>query len=99
MLYEPCPNPRLLDLVHRGWARLLGHLRDSTFASSPAARSDSVEEHAEHPASSSSAAPTRSRSSWPPATTAPRRSTPTDPRHSVDALASRHLRTTDGGTP
>ncbi len=46
VLYEACPNPHLLDLVHRGWARLSG-LRDSTFAFVPARARESVEEHAE----------------------------------------------------
>jgi DNA-binding GntR family transcriptional regulator len=45
-LYRPCPNPHLLDLVHRGWARLSG-LRDSTFAFVPGRARESVEEHAE----------------------------------------------------
>jgi DNA-binding GntR family transcriptional regulator len=43
-LYERCPNPHLLDLVHRGWARLSG-IRDSTFAFVPGRASHSVEEH------------------------------------------------------
>ncbi len=46
MLFEPCPNPHLLDLVHRGWARLSG-LRDSTFTFVPGRAQHSVEEHAE----------------------------------------------------
>ncbi|MFT4258150.1 GntR family transcriptional regulator [Microbacterium sp.] len=45
-LYEPCPNPHLLDLVHRGWSRLSG-IRDSTFAFVPGRASHSVEEHGE----------------------------------------------------
>jgi DNA-binding GntR family transcriptional regulator len=45
-LYRPCPNPHLLDLVHRGWSRLSG-LRDSTFAFVPGRARESVEEHAE----------------------------------------------------
>ncbi|WP_309064696.1 GntR family transcriptional regulator [Microbacterium sp.] len=44
VLYEPCPNPQLLDLVHRGWARLSG-IRDSTFAFVPGRARHSVEEH------------------------------------------------------
>ena len=44
VLFEPCPNPHLLDLVHRGWARLSG-LRDSTFAFVPGRAHDSVVEH------------------------------------------------------
>ncbi|MDR6868978.1 DNA-binding GntR family transcriptional regulator [Microbacterium resistens] len=46
VLYEPCPNPHLLDLVHRGWARLSG-IRDSTFAYVPGRARHSVEEHAQ----------------------------------------------------
>ncbi|GAA3658878.1 GntR family transcriptional regulator [Microbacterium marinilacus] len=46
VLFEPCPNPHLLDLVHRGWARLQG-LRDSTFAFVPGRAHESVEEHVE----------------------------------------------------
>ncbi|MGO4681813.1 GntR family transcriptional regulator [Microbacterium sp. 2MCAF23] len=44
VLYEPCPNPHILDLVHRGWARLSG-IRDSTFAFVPGRAGHSVEEH------------------------------------------------------
>lgn len=44
LLFEPCPNPHLLDLVHRGWSRLSG-IRDSTFASVPGRATHSVEEH------------------------------------------------------
>jgi len=46
VLYEPCPNPHLLDLVHRGWGRL-SNLRDSTFAFVPGRAHHSVEEHTE----------------------------------------------------
>ncbi|MBT2485162.1 MULTISPECIES: GntR family transcriptional regulator [unclassified Microbacterium] len=46
VLFEPCPNPHLLDLVHRGWARLSG-IRDTTFASVPGRARHSVEEHAQ----------------------------------------------------
>ncbi len=46
VLYEPCPNPHILDLVHRGWSRLSG-LRDSTFAFVPGRAQHSVEEHTE----------------------------------------------------
>jgi len=46
VLYEPCPNPHILDLVHRGWSRLSG-LRDSTFAFVPGRAQHSVDEHAE----------------------------------------------------
>lgn len=46
VLFDACPNPHLLDLVHRGWARLSG-LRDSTFAFVPGRARESVEEHAE----------------------------------------------------
>lgn len=44
VLFEPCPNPHLLDLVHRGWARLSG-IRDSTFAYVPGRAHHSVDEH------------------------------------------------------
>ncbi|MFD5224760.1 GntR family transcriptional regulator [Microbacterium sp. NPDC058342] len=44
VLYEPCPNPHILDLVHRGWARLSG-IRDSTFAFVPGRARHSVDEH------------------------------------------------------
>ncbi|WP_136056052.1 GntR family transcriptional regulator [Microbacterium sp. K24] len=46
VLFEPCPNPHLLDLVHRGWSRLSG-IRDSTFDSIPGRAQHSVEEHTE----------------------------------------------------
>lgn len=46
VLYEPCPNPHILDLVHRGWSRLTG-LRDSTFAFVPGRAQHSVDEHTE----------------------------------------------------
>ncbi|WP_312170063.1 GntR family transcriptional regulator [Microbacterium sp.] len=44
LLFGPCPNPHLLDLVHRGWSRLSG-IRDSTFAYVPGRARHSVEEH------------------------------------------------------
>lgn len=44
VLFLPCPNPHLLDLVHRGWARLSG-IRDSTFAYVPGRAHHSVDEH------------------------------------------------------
>jgi DNA-binding GntR family transcriptional regulator len=44
VLFEPCPNPHILDLVHRGWTRLAG-LRDSTFAIVPDRAHHSVSEH------------------------------------------------------
>ncbi|MGF3056938.1 GntR family transcriptional regulator [Microbacterium sp. YY-01] len=46
ILFEPCPNPDLLDLVHRGWARLAG-IRDSSFAYVPGRAEHSVHEHTE----------------------------------------------------
>lgn len=46
VLFEPCPNPHILDLVHRGWARMQG-LRDSTFAFVPGRAHESVQEHVE----------------------------------------------------
>ncbi|MFK4759467.1 GntR family transcriptional regulator [Microbacterium sp. ZW T5_45] len=44
LLFEPCPNPQLLELVHRGWSRLSG-IRDTTFAYVPGRAHHSVEEH------------------------------------------------------
>jgi DNA-binding GntR family transcriptional regulator len=44
ILFEGCPNPHILDLVHRGWGRL-GVLRDSTFSFVPGRAEESVVEH------------------------------------------------------
>ncbi|MET4059407.1 DNA-binding GntR family transcriptional regulator [Arthrobacter sp. UYP6] len=44
LLYAPCPNPHILDLVHRGWNRL-GRMRTSTFQYVPQRSHASVEEH------------------------------------------------------
>src|SRR6478752_1562241 len=44
ILFEHCPNPHILDLVHRGWNRLAS-LRSSTFRFVPGRASESVEEH------------------------------------------------------
>jgi DNA-binding GntR family transcriptional regulator len=44
VLYEECPNPHILDLVHRGWNRLKV-LRDSTFGFVPGRARESVREH------------------------------------------------------
>ncbi|HEY1530691.1 MAG TPA: GntR family transcriptional regulator [Galbitalea sp.] len=44
VLFESCPNPHILDLVHRGWARLTV-LRDSTFSFVPGRAKASVLEH------------------------------------------------------
>jgi DNA-binding GntR family transcriptional regulator len=44
VLFENCPNPHILDLVHRGWDRL-GVLRDSTFSFVPGRARESVDEH------------------------------------------------------
>jgi DNA-binding GntR family transcriptional regulator len=46
ILFERCPNPHLLDLVHRGWGRL-NALRDSTFSFVPGRAEESVGEHEE----------------------------------------------------
>ncbi|WP_460774678.1 GntR family transcriptional regulator [Microbacterium sp. GXF7504] len=46
VLFEPCPNPHILDLVHRGWNRM-ANLRDSSFAFVPGRAHHSVAEHAE----------------------------------------------------
>lgn len=43
-LYEACPNPQLLDLVHRGWTRLAG-IRESAFGFAPGRAPHSVAEH------------------------------------------------------
>lgn len=44
VLYEACPNPHVLDLVHRGWNRMKV-LRDSSFSFVPGRARESVEEH------------------------------------------------------
>jgi DNA-binding GntR family transcriptional regulator len=44
ILFEPCPNPHLLDLVHRGWERL-NTLRDSTFSFVPGRTHVSGKQH------------------------------------------------------
>ena len=44
VLFEECPNPHILDLVHRGWNRL-AVLRDSTFSFVPGRARESVDEH------------------------------------------------------
>ncbi|GAB3284198.1 GntR family transcriptional regulator [Sinomonas notoginsengisoli] len=44
VLFERCPNPHILDLVHRGWNRL-NALRGSTFSYVPERASQSIEEH------------------------------------------------------
>lgn len=44
VLFEECPNPHILDLVHRGWNRL-SVLRESTFSFVPARARESVGEH------------------------------------------------------
>ncbi|MBC7290750.1 MAG: GntR family transcriptional regulator [Actinotalea sp.] len=46
VLFAPCPNPRLLELVTAEWSRL-GRLRDSTFAFVPGRAQESVREHEE----------------------------------------------------
>ncbi|MDH6235867.1 GntR family transcriptional regulator [Cryobacterium sp. CG_9.6] len=43
-LYSTCPNPHILDLVHRGWNRLTV-LRESTFGFVPGRAAESVAEH------------------------------------------------------
>ncbi|QTV79348.1 GntR family transcriptional regulator [Microbacterium sp. NIBRBAC000506063] len=45
-LFENCPNDHILDLVHRGWARL-DALRDSIFSFVPGRARESVKEHEE----------------------------------------------------
>jgi DNA-binding GntR family transcriptional regulator len=44
VLFAHCPNPHVLDLVHRGWKRL-AVLRDSTFSFVPGRARESVDEH------------------------------------------------------
>ncbi|HZK59470.1 MAG TPA: GntR family transcriptional regulator [Cryobacterium sp.] len=44
LLFETCPNPHILDLVHRGWARM-NALRTSTFSFVPGRAPQSVAEH------------------------------------------------------
>lgn len=44
VLFEECPNPHILDLVHRGWNRMKV-LRGSTFSFVPSRARQSVEEH------------------------------------------------------
>lgn len=44
ILFEHCPNPHILDLVHRGWNRLAA-LRSSTFRFVPGRAHESVDEH------------------------------------------------------
>ncbi|KAE8765830.1 GntR family transcriptional regulator [Georgenia thermotolerans] len=44
ILFAPCGNPRMLELVNAEWARL-GHLRDSTFSFVPGRAQESVREH------------------------------------------------------
>ena len=44
LLYARCPNPHILDLVHRGWNRL-GRMRTSTFGYVPGRATESVAEH------------------------------------------------------
>jgi len=44
VLFEECPNPHILDLVHRGWNRM-NVLRDSTFSFVPGRSRASVKEH------------------------------------------------------
>ncbi|MER7798391.1 GntR family transcriptional regulator [Microbacterium sp. NPDC096154] len=45
LLYAACPNPHIVDLVHRGWNRV-HNLLDTTFAFVPARAHESVQEHA-----------------------------------------------------
>lgn len=44
VLFERCPNPHMLDLVHHGWRRLAS-LRSSTFQFVPGRAHESVTEH------------------------------------------------------
>ncbi|RZU61630.1 GntR family transcriptional regulator [Zhihengliuella halotolerans] len=44
LLYGACPNPHILDLVHRGWRRMRA-MRPTTFTTVPHRARDSVAEH------------------------------------------------------
>lgn len=44
VLFETCPNPHILDLVHRGWNRMRV-LRNSSFSFVPGRAQESVNEH------------------------------------------------------
>ncbi|WP_217133483.1 GntR family transcriptional regulator [Leucobacter chinensis] len=44
VLFESCPNPHVLELVHRGWNRMRV-LRNSSFTFVPGRAHESVEEH------------------------------------------------------
>jgi DNA-binding GntR family transcriptional regulator len=44
VLFEECPNPHILDMVHRGWNRMK-LLRDSSFSFVPGRALASVDEH------------------------------------------------------
>lgn len=44
VLFESCPNPHILDLVHRGWNRMKV-LRNSSFSFVPGRAAESVDEH------------------------------------------------------
>jgi DNA-binding GntR family transcriptional regulator len=44
ILFAPCGNPRVLELVNAEWGRL-GHLRESTFSFVPGRAQESVREH------------------------------------------------------
>lgn len=46
ILFESCPNPNLLDLVHRSWSRMRV-LRNSSFGFVPGRALESVDEHDE----------------------------------------------------
>ncbi|MBC9953381.1 GntR family transcriptional regulator [Leucobacter sp. cx-42] len=46
VFFESCPNPHILDLVHRGWNRMKV-LRDSSFSFVPGRAQESVAEHDE----------------------------------------------------
>jgi DNA-binding GntR family transcriptional regulator len=44
VLYQHCPNPHILDLVHRGWNRM-SLMRSSSFTHIPGRARESVKEH------------------------------------------------------
>lgn len=45
VLFDNCPNPHILDLVHKGWNRMR-MLRNSSFSFVPGRAHESVDEHA-----------------------------------------------------
>lgn len=46
IIFESCPNPQILEQVHRGWSRMKA-LRESSFSFVPGRAQPSIEEHEE----------------------------------------------------